>query len=44
MSEVLTIARLAHDHRLAADLMGLEVVELLASVRLDLHQMWDFDE
>ena len=44
MSEVLTIARLAHDHRLTADLMGLEVVELLASVRLDLHQMWDFDE
>jgi outer membrane protein TolC len=44
MSEVLTIARVAHDHRLAADLMGLEVIELLASVRLDLHQMWDFDE
>lgn len=44
MSDMLTIARVANDNRLAADLMRVEVIELLASVRLDLHEMWDFDE
>jgi outer membrane protein TolC len=44
MSDMLTIARVANDNRLAADLMRVEVIELLASVRLDLHEIWDFDE
>jgi hypothetical protein len=34
----------ANDNRLAAELMHVEVIELLTSVRLDLHEMWDFDD
>ena len=44
MSDMLTIARVANDNRLAAELMRVDVVELLTSVRLDLHEIWDFDE
>ncbi len=44
MSDMLTIARVANDNRLAADLIRVEVIELLASVRLDLHEIWDFDD
>lgn len=44
LSDVLLIARLASDNLNAAERMQLEVVELLALIRLDLHQMWDFDE
>ena len=41
---LLLIARLASDNLNAAQRMQLEVVELLALIRLDLHQIWDFDE
>jgi cobalt-zinc-cadmium efflux system outer membrane protein len=44
LSDVLLIARLASDNLNAAERMQLEVVELLAFIRLDLHQIWDFDE
>ena len=44
LSDVLLIARMASDNLNAAQRMQLEVVELLALIRLDLHQMWDFDE
>ena len=44
LSDVLLIARMASDNLNAAERMQLEVVELLALIRLDLHQMWDFDE
>jgi hypothetical protein len=36
--------RLASDNLHAAERMQLEAVELQALIRLDLHQMWDFDE
>jgi hypothetical protein len=32
------------DNLNAAERMQIEVVELLALMRLDLHQIWDFDE
>ncbi len=44
LSDVLLIARMASDNLNAAERMQLEVIELLALIRLDLHQMWDFDE
>ena len=44
LSDVLLIARMASDNLNAAERMQLEVVELLALIRLDLHQIWDFDE
>ena len=44
LSDVLLIARMASDNLNAAERMQLEVVELLAFIRLDLHQIWDFDE
>jgi outer membrane protein TolC len=44
LSDVLLIARMASENLNAAERMQLEVVELLALIRLDLHQIWDFDE
>lgn len=44
LSEVLMMDRLASDNLHAAERMQLEAVELQAMIRLDLHQMWDFDE
>lgn len=44
LSDVLLIARMASDNLNAAERMHLEVVELLALICLDLHQIWDFDE
>jgi len=44
LSDVLLMARMASDNLNAAERMQLEVVELLALIRLDLHQIWDFDE
>ena len=44
LSDVLLIARMASDNLNAAERMQLEVLELLAMIRLDLHQIWDFDE
>lgn len=44
LSEVLMIARMASENLNASERMQLEVVELLALIRLDLHQIWDFDE
>jgi hypothetical protein len=38
------IARMASDNLNAAEHMQLEVIELLALIRLDMHQIWDFDE
>ena len=38
------IARMASDNLNASERMHLEVVELLALIRLDMHQIWDFDE
>jgi cobalt-zinc-cadmium efflux system outer membrane protein len=44
LSEVLMMDRLASDNLNAAERMQLEAVALQAMIRLDLHQMWDFDE
>lgn len=44
MADVLQISRTASDNAYAAQRMQIEVVELLALIRLDLHQIWDFDE
>jgi hypothetical protein len=44
LSDALLIARLAANNLNAAERMQLEVIELLALIRLDLHQIWDFDE
>lgn len=44
LSDVLMMDRLASDNLHAAQRMQLEAVELQALIRLDLHQMWDFDE
>jgi hypothetical protein len=44
LSQVLLTARFASENLSAAEHMNLEVLELLALIRLDLHQMWDFDE
>jgi cobalt-zinc-cadmium efflux system outer membrane protein len=44
LSEVLMMDRLASDNLHAAERMQLEAVELQALIRLDLHQMWDFDD
>ena len=44
LSDVLLIARMGSDNLNAAERMQIEVVELLALMRLDLHQIWDFDE
>ena len=44
LSDVLMIARMASDNLNASERMHLEVVELLALIRLDMHQIWDFDE
>ena len=44
MADVLQIARTASDNLYAAQRMRIDVVELLALIRLDLHQIWDFDE
>jgi len=44
LSEVLLIARMASDNLNAAERMQIDVIELLALIRLDLHQIWDFDE
>ncbi len=44
LSDVLLMARMASDNLNAAERMQLEVAELLALIRLDLHEMWDFDE
>lgn len=43
MSEVLNIARTAHEHQFAASRMQLETMERLAELQLELHQVWDFD-
>lgn len=43
LSEVLLNARMASDNLNAAERMQLEILELLALIRLDLHQIWDFD-
>lgn len=44
LADVLLIGRMASDNLHAAQRMQLEAAELLALMRLDLHQMWDFDE
>ena len=44
LSELLMMDRLASDNLNAAERMQLEAVALQAMIRLDLHQMWDFDE
>jgi len=44
LADVLLIARMASDNLHAAQRMQLEVAELYALIRLDLHEMWDFDE
>lgn len=43
LADVLLIARMASDNLHAAQRMQLEAAELLALIRLDLHEMWDFD-
>jgi outer membrane protein TolC len=44
LSELLQIARTASAWRHDAELMHLDAAELSALIRLDLHQIWDFDE
>ena len=44
MADVLLISRMASDNLHAAQRMALDVLQLLALIRLDLHEMWDFDE
>lgn len=44
LADVLLISRMASDNLYAAQRMQLEVAELLAQIRLDLHDIWDFDE
>jgi len=44
MAELLQIARSAADSRQAAERLQWEAVEALLLVRLDLHQLWDFDD
>lgn len=43
LADALLIGRMASDNLHAAQRMQLEVAELLALIRLDLHEMWDFD-
>lgn len=43
LADVLLIGRMASDNLHAAQRMQLETAELLALIRLDLHEMWDFD-
>ncbi|BDU58106.1 hypothetical protein LMORI2_10880 [Limnohabitans sp. MORI2] len=43
LADVLLIGRMASDNLHAAQRMQLEAAELLALIRLDLHEMWDFD-
>jgi phage-related minor tail protein len=44
LAQTLMISRLSSENLTAVEHMNLEVLELLALIRLDLHQMWDFDE
>jgi len=44
LSDLLLIARMASDNLHACERMQLEVIELLALIRLDMHQIWDFDD
>lgn len=44
LASVLLFSRLASDNLNAAERMQLDVVELVAMMQLDLHQLWDFDE
>jgi len=41
--EMLMIARAAHEQQFAAARMQLEMLESLALLQLELHQIWDFD-
>lgn len=41
--EVLLIARAAHEQQFAAQRMQLDMLESLALLQLELHQIWDFD-
>ncbi len=43
MSDMLNIARTAHEHQFAAARMQLETMERMAELQLELHQVWDFD-
>ena len=43
MSEMLNIARAAHEHQFAASRLQLETMERLTELQLELHQVWDFD-
>jgi hypothetical protein len=40
---MLMIARAAHEQQFAASRMQLEMLESLALLQLELHQIWDFD-
>jgi len=44
LAQTLMISRLSSENLSALEHMNLEVLELLALIRLDLHEMWDFDE
>jgi len=41
--EMLMIARAAHEQQFAASRLQLEMLESLALLQLELHQIWDFD-
>ena len=44
LAQTLMISRSSSESLSALERMNLEALELLALIRLDLHQMWDFDE
>lgn len=43
ISDLIAARKAANENQLAADLMRLDALETYYRVRLDLHQMWDFD-
>ncbi|NBS98021.1 MAG: TolC family protein, partial [Betaproteobacteria bacterium] len=43
LAQTLQVSRTAAEYRLAAQTMQLEVIELVAMLWLDLHEIWDLD-
>ncbi len=43
MYDLIAARKAANENQLAADLMRLEALEAYYRIRLDLHQIWDFD-
>ena len=43
ISDLIAARKAANENQLAADLMRLDALETYYRVKLDLHQIWDFD-